>query len=685
MLTGRFIMTVFCALALCIVAVTSTTVAAPGSVLAHQKISALAGGFDGVLDNEDRFGGATTGLGDLDGDGIQDIAVGAWGDDDGGNYQGAIWILFLNGDGTVKTHQKISETEGGFTGSLHYENNFGWSLCRLDDLDGDNVVELAVGARGDDDGGDRRGAVYILFLNSDGTVKTHQKISDTQGGFSGVLDNEDYFGWDLCSPGDLDNDGVCDLAVGAPFDDDGATNMGATWVLFLNTDGTVKSHQKISGTSGGFSGALEYFDNFGVGLTSMGDINGDGTPDIAVGAHYDDDGGYNVGAVWLMFMNSDGTVKSHQKISALEGNFSGTLESNDRFGYALSCLGDLDCDGVSDLGVGAFRDDDGGSEVGAVWILFLNGDGTVKSHQKISALEGDFTGVLHNDDYFGESIARIGDLNGDGIAELVAGATGDDDGGNRRGAVWVLFMDGVPCTQPNTSMDIKPRSCPNPLNITLFEDPPSNAKSKKDGVLPVAILGTQDFDVYDIDLLTILLEGVPALRTAYEDVTSPLEDGEECECTTQGPDGFLDLVLKFSKSELAEALGTVSAGDVVPLTLTAQLIDGREIELIDCVTIVGSRKEAQDPPEGCDALLSNANPNPFNPVTRIAYTVPRRTHVRIEIYDVTGKLLDTLVDEIVDAGTHVATYDAKGLSSGVYFCRMTMNDFSETRKLILMK
>ena len=79
-----------------------------------------------------------------------------------------------------------------------------------------------------------------------------------------------------------------------------------------------------------------------------------------------------------------------------------------------------------------------------MWVLFLNTDGTVKSHQKISDTEGGFTGVLDDDDRFGTSVASLGDLDGDGVGDLAVGATWDDDGGFDHGAVWVLFLDGVP-------------------------------------------------------------------------------------------------------------------------------------------------------------------------------------------------------------------------------------------------
>ncbi len=139
-----------------------------------------------------------------------------------------------------------------------------------------------------------------------------------------------------------------------------------------------------------------------------------------------------------------GWVLSHQKISDTEGGFTGTLDNGDWFGGSVASLGDLDGDGVGDLAVGAPLDDDGGFFRGAVWVLFLDKDGTVKSHQKISDTEGGFTGTLDDGDVFGSSVGSLGDLDGDGVGDLAVGAAQDDDGGGNRGAVWVLFLDGVP-------------------------------------------------------------------------------------------------------------------------------------------------------------------------------------------------------------------------------------------------
>ncbi len=90
-----------------------------------------------------------------------------------------------------------------------------------------------------------------------GWVLSHQKISDIRGGFTGILDDIDNFGWSAASLGDLDGDGVGDLAVGAMRDHDWATGRGEVWIMLLNSNGTVKSHQKVSDTEGGFTGTLD--------------------------------------------------------------------------------------------------------------------------------------------------------------------------------------------------------------------------------------------------------------------------------------------------------------------------------------------------------------------------------------------------------------------------------------------
>ncbi|MBT3029354.1 MAG: hypothetical protein B6D72_15230 [gamma proteobacterium symbiont of Ctena orbiculata] len=406
----------------------------------EQKISASSGNFDGDLDSGDQFGSAIATIGDLEGDGVSDLAVGAPFDDDSGENRGAVWVLFMDSDGSVDSEQKISADAGGFDGTLDDEDQFGSAIAPLGDLNNDGFLDIAVGAPLDDDGGSDKGAVWILFLNGEGGVESEQKISDDDGDFPGDLDDDDQFGRALAAIGDLNRDGVNDLAVAAPNDDDGGTDRGAVWILFMNSDGTVSSVQKISSDRGGLDRDPENEDRFGSALTEIGDLDDDGVVDLAVGVSGDDDGGSDRGGLWILFLNDDGSVDSMRRITQTRGGFEGSLSDNDQFGNAVSNLGDINDDGIVDLAVGAKRSDDGGAERGAVWILFMEINGEVISSTKLSDTEGNFGGDLDSGDHFGSALAHLGDLDGDGIGDIVVGACLDDDGDTDSGAVWVLFM-----------------------------------------------------------------------------------------------------------------------------------------------------------------------------------------------------------------------------------------------------
>ena len=130
------------------------------------------------------------------------------------------------------------------------------------------------------------------------------------------------------------------------------------------------------------------------------------------------------------------------------------------------------------------------------------------------------------------------------------------------------------------SVDIKPMSCPNPLNVDMK------------GVLPVAILGTDEFDVTQIDPASIALEGVSPMRWSIEDITTPYngDSQDDCfDCTEMSGDGYADLTLKFKAQEVAAALGEVEDGDCVMLTLTGKLLEdfgGYDFDGMDSVIII---------------------------------------------------------------------------------------------------
>ena len=386
------------------------------------------------LSNFDFFGSGMAALGDLDGDGVNDLAVGASGSRTAGLIRGAVYVLFMNADATVKSSQKISHQTGGGP-ALNALDSFGNRIAPLHDLDGDGVSDLAVGASGADN---FRGVVHVLFMNTNGTVKNSQQIGHQVGG-GPTLSGSDRFGSGVSSVGDLDGDGVGDLAVGAPLDPGGGYSRGAVHILLMNADGTVKNTQKIGDQIGG-GPSLSNRLVFGGAVTALGDLDGDGVTELAVGSEGDRTGGDYRGAVYVLFLNSDGTVKGSQKIAHQTGG-GPTLGNYGRFGKAVSSLGDLDGDGVRDLavgGAGGFYS--GCSYCGALHVLLMNTDGTAKSTQKITHQTGGGP-TLSTDDRFAVSLAAAGDLDGDGVTDLAVGAYGDSTGGALRGALHVLFMD----------------------------------------------------------------------------------------------------------------------------------------------------------------------------------------------------------------------------------------------------
>ena len=226
-------------------------------------------------------------------------------------------------------------------------------------------------------------------------------------------------------------------------------------------------------------------------------------------------------------------------------------------------------------------------------------------------------------------------------------------------------------------LDIKPQSCPNPFNMG----------SK--GVLPVAILGTEDFDVMEVDPAAVLLEGVAPLRWNFEDVSTPVEPGADtCECTTEGPDGYMDMTLKFDHQAIAAALGTVQDGEMRVLTITGMTYDSIPIQGEDCIRIIDKGKPrltVESPNEFC---LGNNYPNPFNPATSISFNLPNPVSWSLKIYNVAGQLVRTF--EGYSSGQMSVIWNGKDnsgneVASGIYFYKLNAGNLTATKKMVLTK
>jgi hypothetical protein len=192
--------------------------------------------------------------------------------------------------------------------------------------------------------------------------------------------------------------------------------------------------------------------------------NRDGIPDLAVGACGDTDvkkGGVyptescvGAGAVYILFMNRDGSVKYHRKISARYGNLLIGPQPGDRFGASIALMGDVNHNGFPEIAVGAPMSDASGKNVGQVYVLELLPSGDVKRFQIIStAYAAAYTGTpygprysyfsapLASYDYFGSAVAAM-DIDRDGFCDLLVGSRGFNQRAQDEGAGFACYMDG---------------------------------------------------------------------------------------------------------------------------------------------------------------------------------------------------------------------------------------------------
>lgn len=303
----------------------------------------------------------------------------------------------------------------------------------------------------DGDGGSAMATVTLTINGDDGVIPSIE-LSDVANGTGGFVikgvSASNYAGWDVSDAGDVNGDGITDMIVSAPNDDPIGSYSGATIVVFGKGGPTPVELSNVEAGVGCFViNGISAYDEAGRSVSAAGDVNGDGLDDVIIGTEVDDTNGSRSGAAFVVFGKADGTAVELSNVAAGTGGFviNGS-SAYDSLGGSVGGGGDINGDGLDDVIVGAhFFRPDGVSFDGAAFVVFGKTDGTALEASDIAGGTGGFAifGV-DDSDYTGYSVDHAGDVNGDGLDDVIVGAQSDDPMGRVQGAALLFLARPIP-------------------------------------------------------------------------------------------------------------------------------------------------------------------------------------------------------------------------------------------------
>jgi hypothetical protein len=391
----------------------------------------------------ENLGASVSSAGDINNDGIADFIIGARGADSNGESSGAAYVVFgrAGGFGAALDLSTLDGSNGfRIEGATAYDA-LGASVAGAGDFNSDGIDDLIIGADLADPNGLQSGAAYILF-GQNGAFAPAVQVS-TLNGFNGLKLHGEIaggtFGVSVASAGDFNGDGLGDVIVGAY----NAGLGGQAYVVFGVPGfglGAQLEASALSGANGFQINAANNFDRVGFSVDGAGDVNGDGFSDLIVSGFGADVNGNYSGAAYVIFGRANEAGPEFD-VASLDGTNGFRLEGPHAFavaGYSVAAAGDVNGDGYADLIVGATSANGTVASSGTAYVVFGKANGFAPS-LNLGALNGTdgfrLSGVTTGE-RTGFSVSSAGDINGDGLADLIVSAR--DTGGNA-GASWVVL------------------------------------------------------------------------------------------------------------------------------------------------------------------------------------------------------------------------------------------------------
>ncbi len=436
------------------------------------ELSSLDGSNGFVLngiDESDRSGESVSGAGDINGDGIDDLIIGArFANPNGNTGAGESYVVFGRSQGFAATVElsSLDGSNGFVLNGIDDRDGSGISVSGAGDINGDNIGDLIIGAwSADSNGNIDAGESYVVFGRSQGFAATVElsSLNGSNGFVLNGIDADDNSGFSVSGAGDINGDGIDDLIIGSPSADPNSNDRaGKSYVVFGHNQGFAATVElsSLDGSNGFVLNGIDASDRSGVSVSGAGDINGDGIEDLIIGAgSADPNSNERAGESYVVFGRSQGFAATVE-LSSLDGSNGFVLngiDEYDRSGTSVSGAGDINGDGIDDLIIGArFASPNDNTGAGESYVVFGRSQGFATTVE-LSSLDGNNGFVLNGidaGDYSGNRVSGAGDINGDGIGDLIIGARLADPNGNlSAGETYVVFgRASTPPDQPPTAV-----------------------------------------------------------------------------------------------------------------------------------------------------------------------------------------------------------------------------------------